>query len=197
MLRSCLLILVVALTGLAADVGTAQAGVSISIRHKFFSVSGSSIQDVVRSLKRNGPLHRDIGRRAIGLADFRHRYRLTTTSEGGRCKVSKVHVSLRIILTLPRLSSRARLSARHGARWRTIEAMIRRHENRHAALYKQFARALERRLKRLRPAASCSALRSKARQIEKSEFERDRRRNRAYDRASYPAFNKRLKSLSR
>ncbi len=192
MQASVLLIAVLLLTP-----GLARAAVTVTERIDTYTVTGATIGEVVRSMLRNGPFVYAIGRKGLGKADFRHRLRVSTERENGRCRVSQVALNLRIRLTVPRLSSRAGLNRSHRARWQAIERMIVSHEKRHAAFYRQFARELVRDVKRLAPQANCAALHREKRRVEEAALKRDRRRNRAFDRRSYGGFNKRLKRLSR
>ena len=185
------------LFSLLATHSPAQATVHVTQTIRTYTVSGNTIRDVVRSMKQRGPFHRESGRKAVGLADFRHRIRLKTSTGKGICKVASVDITLKIFLTLPGLSNRARLTGHHRQRWRRIEQMVSSHEKRHASYYRQFANNLHRRLLKLGSQTNCAALHRQVRTIERQELARDRQRNKAYDRATYKGFNTRLRRLSR
>lgn len=181
---------------LVISCGVARGEIKVTERIRTYTVTGSTIQEVVRSMKRRGPDSTLHGRRALGLSDFRHRTRMRTSRKEGRCQVVGVSISLRIYHTWPRLSKKSTLAKSHRARWRTIRRMIVRHERRHGALYRQFARELQLNLKRIPPQSQCSHLRDRQRSVTKKLLARDRKRNRRFDRIQYKPFNRRLKRLA-
>ena len=161
-----------------------------------YSVTGNSIQAVVKSMKRNGPMSQLHGRRALGMADYRYRTKVKTKKSNGVCRVMNATVSMQIYLTLPRLSSRARLNRRDASKWRRISSMIERHERHHARLYRRFANDLRRALLRMKPQRNCHDFRRLERQLTERLENLSKRRNRNFDRAQYRPFNRRLKRLA-
>lgn len=182
----------VALWSAAAEAGP----VSITEKTRTYRVSGDTIQAVVKSMKRNGPHSELHGRRALGMADYRFRTRLKTSKRDGRCHVDDASVTMRIIYILPRLSKPDRLSRNHFNRWRSIHAMIRRHEHQHGRFYRQFANELHRALRSIRAQAHCSAVKAQEKKIKKRLEQISIRRNRNFDRGQYRPFNRRLKLLA-
>lgn len=175
----------------------AMAGnVTISQHTRTYPASGGTIQAIVKSMKRNGPMSELHGRRALGMADYRYNTRVQTVQKGGLCRVSSAHVSMRIFYVLPKLTRRDSLSKSHFARWLKISSMIGRHERQHGRLYQQFARQLQSALSKMKPQKQCFTLKSQERQISKRLEQANINRNRRYDRAQYKPFNRRLKALA-
>ena len=171
-------------------------GVSIDQHTRTYGVSGDTIQEVVKSMKRNGP-HSDLhGRRALGMADYRYRTNLRLKRESGSCKVEDASVSMRIWFIIPRLRNPEKLKRNHQSRWRRIRSMIVAHENQHGRYYRQFANQLHTALRTIRPQKDCSAVRRLEKQIKVRLEKANVRRNRAYDRGQYRPFNRRLKQLA-
>lgn len=194
MLRVVPFVGTVLLAVISADPGA--AGLRVTEQIKTYSVTGSTIQAVVRSMKRNGPFSENHGRRALGLADFRYRTRLKTEQRKGRCHVRGADVTMRIWYIVPGLSSRARLSKRDAARWQRIRSMITAHERQHARLYRRFGKELAGALQKLKPAANCAQLTRQERLLRRRFEQRNMRRNRRFDRAQYGPFNARLRRLA-
>lgn len=175
---------------------TLAADVTITERIQPYRVSGNTIQDVVKSMKRNGPVSELHGRRALGLADYWYRTNVKTKKADGLCRVTGVSVSMQVYLKWPELSRSSRLSSRDQRRWRQIRLMIERHERHHGRLYRQFAHELQRALARMKPRRDCGQFRKIEKQLKDRYEELNARRNRNYDRGQYKPFNRRLKLLA-
>lgn len=172
------------------------ADVNIRETIRTYSVTGNSIQAVVKSMKRNGPMSQLHGRRALAMADYRFKTSVKTKKYDGLCRVLGATVSMKIFLTMPRLSSRANLTSRDHKRWRAIHSMIERHERHHARLYRRFANELQRALLKMKPQSNCQILKKLKKKLTKRHEEISKRRNRIFDRAQYSPFNRRLKTLA-
>lgn len=179
-----------------AVVMCADAAVTVSERTRTYRVSGSTIQAVVKSMKRNGPHSELHGRRALGMADFRYRTSLRLDRSNGACKVNGADVKLQIFYIVPRLTRPEKLRSNHRSRWRRIHAMIIAHENQHGRYYRLFANQLHQALRNIRPQRDCAAVRRLEKQIKTRLEKANMRRNRAYDRGQYRPFNRRLKLLA-
>lgn len=179
------------------SISWAQAkNVSISDRTSTYRVSGDTIQAVVKSMKRNGPQSELHGRRALGMADYRYRASLKTTTKNGTCRVKEAKVTMRISYILPKLTRPERLRQSHRSRWRRIRSMIVQHEHQHGRYYRLFANQLQNALASIRPQRNCSEVRKLEKQIKTRLEKASIRRNRRYDRAQYSPFNSRLKRLA-
>ena len=176
--------------------GQAMASVQFTVSKRSYSVSGNTVQEVVRSMKRNGPHSENHGRRALGLADFRHRVSLKLKSDGNLCRVEQAKVRVRAWYIVPKLRKSASLRGAHLKRWRRISGMIDRHELQHIALYRRFANELHSGLRKLAAGPDCRYVRNKAKTLEKRLIKRNASRNRHYDRRQYGPFNRRLKLLA-
>ncbi|PCH45763.1 MAG: hypothetical protein COC23_05600 [Hyphomicrobiales bacterium] len=189
-------IVVLAFLLLAPFANFAAAGIKVTQKSRFYRVSGHSIQDVVRSMKQNGPYSWDHGRRALALADFRYRIKTETKKVNKLCRVISISLAMNIVYDLPRLSSRDRLSKTHKSRWRRISLMIKNHENRHGRYYRQFARELHNSLRQMKPRTNCRDFKREENRLRKSFERRNSARNRRFDARSYPRFNRRLRRLA-
>jgi predicted secreted Zn-dependent protease len=170
--------------------------VKITERTRYYAVSGPTIQALVKAMTKRGPYSQDHGRRAVGLADYKYRTRVTTLKKDGYCRVKKATITMQIIYFVPKLSRPKHLRARDHSKWRKIATMILRHERQHGRFYKRLAGELQRALLKMKPQKSCSKFKSIERKVRKELEKRDKSRNRRFDRAQYPPFNAGLAALA-
>ena len=79
----------------------------------------------------------------------------------GRCRVGSVDVTLDTRLVLPRWKNRKRAKGDIALIWDALSSDIKRHEERHAEIARDYARRLEKTLKSLRPQRDCEAMQAK------------------------------------
>lgn len=179
----------------AISIGFA-SDVKITERTRYYSVSGPTVQALVKTMTKRGPFSEDHGKRAVGLADYTYRTRIKTSKKNGFCRVTKATVTMQIFYFVPKLSRPKQLRARDHSKWRRIAAMILRHERQHGRFYKRLAGELQRALLSMKPQKSCSKFKAMERKIRVKLEKRDKNRNRRFDRAQYPPFNAGLAALA-
>lgn len=172
------------------------SNLKITERTSYYSVSGPTVQALVKAMTRRGPYSEDHGRRAVGLADYKYRTNIKTHKKDGLCRVKSVSISMQIYYFVPKLSRPKQLRARDHSKWRRIASMILRHEKQHGRFYKRLAKELQVTLARMKPQKSCSKFKSMERKIRAKLEKRDKSRNRNFDRAQYPSFNAGLAALA-
>lgn len=172
------------------------SNLKITERTSYYSVSGPTVQALVKAMTRRGPYSEDHGRRAVGLADYKYRTNIKTHKKNGLCRVKSVSISMQIYYFVPKLSRPKQLRARDHSKWRRIASMILRHEKQHGRFYKRLAKELQVTLARMKPQKSCSKFKSMERKIRAKLEKRDKSRNRNFDRAQYPPFNAGLAALA-
>jgi predicted secreted Zn-dependent protease len=123
------------------------------------------------------------GDRGGAVANIRPRYTLdvATKKTGGSCRVSKVNLKIRFVLTLPRAKESA-MSPRTRSLWRGFVTFARRHEQRHRSIYLQCARNFAAKAQRL-SGSSCGSLKASARRMLNAEQRACDRRHAAFDRS--------------
>ncbi|MCQ0986233.1 DUF922 domain-containing Zn-dependent protease [Jiella marina] len=148
----CVLGVALSLAG-AAAVGAGAA--SITEKTTYFAVKGSTLAELDQDLNRRGPFLSETGVRHPGATEvtFDGKVSYKRTSEG--CEVDQTNLSLNLEITLPKWTPPKRVSPQTRLIWQTLEADIVRHENRHAAIAKNWLKRTESALRNLRPERTC------------------------------------------
>lgn len=180
-------IVVFLLAGLCAIFGAIVPGTAnprSSIVNKDYRVYGGTERALVTYMK-SQPLRGDKG---PAVANVRPRYKLRTETRKlqGSCRVEKLDLSIRFIMTLPRAMESARFSARTKRTWAGFRAFAKRHENRHRGIYLQCARTFLRAARRLSDRHSCAALRRRVHIMLRKQKTDCERLNDAFDRRELP-----------
>ncbi len=135
---------------------------------KYYSISGPDDRSLDQQMARFGPLHRGGKAYATLSADPKFDGRLV----GGKtCQLQHFRVDAKFVMTLPKLAPGVRLSPATAVRWKRFSAFVRRHEDRHRAIWlgclaRGEARALQLRVN------DCSRLDAAVEQIFKQEWAR-------------------------
>ncbi|WP_185985356.1 DUF922 domain-containing protein [Aureimonas mangrovi] len=148
-----------AVTAVLAALACALPASATEIRERttYFMVQGSTLEELDRQLQERGP---SIGgaSRHPGATSVRFDGHVTYEAGDGWCKVDETHLSLDLEMTLPRWRSRFRASAETALIWRTLERDIRRHEQEHAEIAKEWLARMESGLRVLKPRRNCAAM---------------------------------------
>jgi predicted secreted Zn-dependent protease len=165
-------------TALALDSLGAFAGVTATTATRYYAVGGSSKAGLAQKMRAN-PFRGD---RGGAVANIRPKYSLTvvTTQANGSCRVSRVDLKVRFVMTLPRANESA-MSASTRASWRSFVAFARRHEQTHRSIYLQCARDFAAKAQRLK-GSSCGGLKAEARRMLNAADRACDKRHAAFDR---------------
>jgi len=141
--------LLAAFTTAPAFVAPADAKVIIKERTKYYSVTGRNGKALFKSIRSRGPKHRITG----------HAIATTTTSikvrnmkfgiRGRNCVVKDVNVFVDITYKYPRWRDRKRANANVRKAWDAFDARVKKHEETHGRISREYARSLEKKLKTL------------------------------------------------
>ena len=187
------------LAGLCALIAAIVPGIAnprSSIVNRDYRVRGDTERSLVTYMK-SQPLRGDKG---PAVANVRPRYKLTietrklageTRKLTGSCRIEKLDLSIRFVMTLPRAMDSARFSARTKRTWAGFRGFAKRHENRHRGIYLQCARTFLRDARRLSDPHSCAVLRRRVNAMLRKHKTDCERLNDAFDRRELP----RLKNL--
>lgn len=147
-----------ALSGLATPLEAA----SIDKKYSYFNIYGKSAEDLDREIARRGPKLKLTGTRHPGATYMNFGLKTKITNDGTYCKLERAFVTLDLKVTLPRWKNRPRASEDMAIMWDTLSADIKRHEERHALIARQYAIDLERALESLPRDRDCKRLQAKA-----------------------------------
>lgn len=140
--------------------GPASAAVAADIREhtKYFSIGGTTLDELDRDLSRNGPLMAGTNMRHPGATEVKFDGKVTYKLDGARCRVAKTDLTLRLVKTLPKWTAPKAASASVAMVWNTLSQDIARHENDHARIARSYVRKMESALRNLAPEKSCEAM---------------------------------------
>lgn len=149
-----------------------------------YRVYGTTPGQLVSYMKRR-PFRGDNG---PAMANIRPRYKLkTATAKSPKgCKVKRVHLSIRFIMTLPRSMEARKQDRKTKYAWRSFRAFARRHEERHRQIYLSCARRFVRQATRLAPQRQCRTLTRQVKKLLKEQEKACDRKHLAFDRRDFP-----------
>jgi predicted secreted Zn-dependent protease len=163
--------------------------------YSYFSVHGSTLGEIEAQLSANGPQVKTTGNRHPGATRMAFSTRLGFAEKPGSCRIASAVVTVRAKVILPRWK-RPR-NADRGLRifWDTLSADIKRHEESHVVIAKNYARELEDALKASGPQKDCEVATAKAKQISDSILARHDRAQVQFDRVEGVNFESRILRL--
>lgn len=190
--RTVLTAACVAITGAIATLSgslDATAGIKQKTTYQYYSVTGRSALDLVRSMYAKGPRH--WGNSYI-LAQIRMTRRLQFNVQQTRrgCRFSKMDQIFNFRIILPRMRGERRLDRRTRRSWRSFVRYLDNHEKVHRRIWLNCAKRTEARIRRLPRNRSCAQLQQSARQIFASIDRTCARQQADYDRRDYKTTNR-------
>jgi len=132
--------------------------VETSVSTRYYPVRGTTTAAIFAAIGANG-LADTSGQRAVGVTSAE--WKLTSGDVDARavpCVFPSLTVTLHLVVTLPRHETPDDLSADLRDRWERFVARITAHEQRHADIYLDGAKAMQARLETMRTAVSCADL---------------------------------------
>lgn len=138
--------------------GPAAAEVIASKSYSYFDIRGNTADELDRELSRRGPTSSGSSARHPGATKIRFGGEATYIQDAGRCRVGNVKVTVHTQIILPRWSSRKGASKELSLIWDALSSDIKRHEEHHAEIARNQARAMERAIRALPPQRSCEAM---------------------------------------
>ncbi|HCL64031.1 MAG TPA: peptidase [Rhizobium sp.] len=179
-----------AFLGLLTGTATPETIVHKSI--SYFQISGTTAEDLDRELGRNGPKTKSTGSRHPGATRIRFGGDVTYVESDNRCAVSKAKVTLKTQLILPKWKNRNRAGKDLALIWDSLSSDIKRHEERHAEIARQYARKLEKTVKSLRPQRDCLAMEARVAEATDRIIEAHDKDQMRFDRVEAANFEKRM-----
>lgn len=170
---------------------------SVNKIYSYFSIGGSTMDEIEAELSRRGPHVESSGKRHPGATQMEFTTRLTYREGDGRCEIVKasVSVSARMILPKWRRSKKAERDVR--LIWDTLAADIKRHEESHVVIAKNHARDMEQALMKIGRQRDCATATAKAKTTSARILEAHDRAQAAFDRVEGINFESRILRLLR
>ena len=186
------ILLALSLLGLAVPPAAAAV---VWRNYSYFSVSGKTLDELMIELSIRGPQVRSTGQRHPGATKLQFNTRLGYTEGGGKCWISAATATIKAGIILPRWKDRRKAGRELRIYWDALAADIKRHEEGHVVIAKNYASQLEKELVALPRQDSCKPLAQQAElQIEKV-LEQYRKESERFDRVESASFDRRMQSL--
>lgn len=176
-------------------VPTPGAAETLARTYSYFSIGGSSVEEIERELTRRGPMLGSTGRRHPGATQMKFSTRVTYASTERWCGVDNAVVSVDAKIILPRWGNRRRADGDTALIWDTLAADIKRHEEQHAIIAKRHARELEDAIKALDRSRDCATLKVRAEKLSERILKKHDDAQERFDRIETKGFEKRLLRL--
>lgn len=173
----------------------ARAETAIDQKTTYFNIAGRTAEELDRELERRGPHTSNTGARHPGATRIKFGGDVTYSQAGGRCSIQTARVELSIRIILPRWTNRRKAPGDLGLLWDTIARDIKRHEERHAEIARQHARALDQALKALGSRASCAQLQAEVDEVSREALDAHAEDQARFDRIEAINFDRRMVRL--
>ncbi len=172
-------------------------GASLSKQYSYFSVQGSTLEDLEKGLNRRGPKLKSTGRRHAGAAEMEFSTSITYAESKRSCRVNDANVAVKARIILPKWRSRRRADRETRIIWDTLSADIKRHEESHVIIAKNHAREIEQALKGLGSARNCAKLAAKGEKLAARIMKKHDKAQERFDRVEGINFEARMLRLLR
>lgn len=146
---------------IALCVGLANAA-SVSRSYSYFRIGGATLPELQDELTSRGPTVKSTGRRHPGATEMQFVNRLDYDGGTGKCRVSKASISVKAKITLPRWTRPAGAAEDTRLIWGALAGDIKRHEESHVSIARDYARQMEDALLALSAQKTCAIAADKA-----------------------------------
>jgi predicted secreted Zn-dependent protease len=187
-------LLAASLLGLTALPAAAE---SLTKTYSYFSVGGTTLDELEDQLNRRGPQVKSTGRRHPGATQMQFNTRLGYSEKNGSCRITEATVTVKAKVILPRWRQRGKAEQDIRLIWDTLSSDIKRHEEQHVTIARSYARELEQKLLKLGRQKSCAVAGEKAKVTADKVLAKHDRAQEKFDLNESANFEKRLLKLLR
>ena len=178
--------------GLLAVSALPSQGASLSKTYSYFTIGGTTVEEIEHELARRGPKVTSTGARHPGATRMEFTSRVTYGESGGRCSVVQATVSVKATMILPRWNRRSAADGDTRLIWDTLSADIKRHEESHVVIARNHARELEAAFKQIRGQRDCAVAQQKAKEVSDRVLAKHDAEQERFDRIEGINFERRL-----
>lgn len=165
--------------------------------YSYFSIGGSTLEDIETQLSEHGPEVKSTGMRHPGATRMAFTTRISYAQSASSCRIADAVVTIKVKVILPEWRRPRKADGDVRLFWDTLAADIRRHEERHVEIAKNHGRELEDALKATYPEKTCEAAKAKAAAITASILAKHDRDQMRFDRVEGVNFESRILRLLR
>ncbi|KQT57409.1 MULTISPECIES: DUF922 domain-containing Zn-dependent protease [unclassified Aureimonas] len=176
--------------------GHAAVAAEVKERTTYFTVRGSTLEELDRDLNRKGPLMSATGVRHPGSTQVKFDGRVTyREAPNGLCSVGKTNLGVHLVKTLPKWSPPRAATAETRIVWKTLADDIARHEADHVKIAKLWLKKMESAIRNLGPSKSCEAMETRVDKVTATYLADHERAQRDFDTIEGREMNMRLRRL--
>ncbi|RUM97967.1 DUF922 domain-containing protein [Pseudaminobacter arsenicus] len=168
---------------------------SLSKTYSYFSIGGNTLDEIEADLARRGPHVSASNKRHPGATQMEFTTRLSYKQTTNYCKIVQAHVTVKAKLILPRWRRSRKAEQDVRLIWDTLSADIKRHEESHVVIAKNYAREMEQALKAMDRQKSCRTAADKAKEVTAKILARHDRAQMEFDRVEGKNFESRIMRL--
>ena len=187
------LILALSIVALAWPAGAA----SVAKTYSYFSIGGSTLEEIQQQLDVRGPRVKTTGRRHPGATQMEFTSKVGYADRDGSCTIVKASVTVKVKVILPRWTRPGRAEEDVKLVWDTLSSDIKRHEESHVVIAKNHARMLEQALRAIGKQRDCTTAQATARGITQKILAKHDQAQVEFDRVEGINFERRIVRLLR
>lgn len=168
---------------------------SLSKTYSYFTIGGNTLDEIEAELASRGPHVSASNRRHPGATQMEFTTRLSYSQTPGSCRIVKAEVSVKAKVILPkwRRSRHAEQDVR--LIWDTLSSDIKRHEESHVVISKNYARDMEQALEAMGRQKDCDSAAAKAKDVTAKILAKHDRAQMEFDRVEGKNFESRIMRL--
>lgn len=168
---------------------------TVERNYSYFTIGGSTLAEIEEELNRRGPMVGTTERRHPGATRMQFATRVSYGESEGRCGVNNATVTLNANMILPRWRVASDSGMETRIIWDTLAADIRRHEEAHVVIARNYARQMETALKAVRGEPDCTAAEARVEKIRTDLLRQHDEEQIAFDRIEAVNFERRMQRL--
>ncbi|MER9138557.1 DUF922 domain-containing protein [Mesorhizobium sp. M0830] len=165
--------------------------------YSYFAVGGSTLDEIEAQLFKRGPEVKSTGTRHPGATQMAFTTRISYARTSSSCRITDAVVTVKVKVILPEWRRTRKADADVRLFWDTLSADIKRHEERHVEIAKNYGRELEEALEATYPQRNCDAAKAKAAAITAAVLGKHDRAQVQFDRVESVNFESRILKLLR
>ncbi len=182
---------------ISACMAAPAGAVNLVKTYSYFTVRGRTLDDIQNELSRHGPMVNTTGLRHPGATRMTFTTRIGYADEGKSCRIASAVVTTKVHVILPRWHPRGRTDKDVRIFWDTLAADIKRHEERHVEIAKQYGSELEKALLAIDRQDTCQLAAAKAKEVTARVLSDHDRAQAEFDRVEGMNFESRILRLLR
>jgi predicted secreted Zn-dependent protease len=147
-------------------VSTGHSGAAtVSKTYSYFTIGGSTLEQIEKELLRRGPKVASTGSRHPGATRMEFKSTVGYAERSKRCSIAKASVSVKAKVILPRWKRPRGVETDVRLIWEALSSDIKRHEEAHILIAQSHARDLERALRKIPAQKDCRAAAARVKKV--------------------------------